>query len=153
MFWLSMCTFHLSGSNSSNRQIHCIVYFQPKRLTIRTVNYRIRKQEQLQKIAHIICTVYGGVILEKKNWALGKLCQIVSGPQFQNFTLKCCFLTWRWAPKNVDFYPKVAKKKKCILSLQTKKLSLNFPFDDNIVRSCTLIFSTTILLQKLIFSI
>ena len=25
------------------------------------------------------------------------LCQIVIGPQFQNFTLKCCFLTWRMA--------------------------------------------------------
>ena len=28
----------------------------------------------------------GGVIFEEKNCALGKLCEIVLGPQFQNFT-------------------------------------------------------------------
>ena len=31
----------------------------------------------------------------KKNWALGNLCQIIKGPQIQNFSLKCCLLTWR----------------------------------------------------------
>ena len=29
----------------------------------------------------------------EKNWSLAKLCQIVVGPQFQNFFFKCCFLT------------------------------------------------------------
>ena len=33
---------------------------------------------------------------------------IVIGPQFQNFTVKCCFLAWRRAAENVDCYPTVA---------------------------------------------
>ena len=45
--------------------------------------------------------------LMKKKWALGKLCQIVLGPQFQNFT---CNLTWGIALENIDCYPKMAKK-------------------------------------------
>ena len=34
------------------------------------------------------------------------MCQIVLGPQFQNFLLKCCFLTWRKASEslNVSFW-------------------------------------------------
>ena len=33
--------------------------------------------------------------------------QIVKEPHFQNFTSKCCFLTWRRASENVDCYPKM----------------------------------------------
>ena len=36
----------------------------------------------------------GEWFLKKKNWTYVIMCQIVRGPQFQNFTLKCCFLTW-----------------------------------------------------------
>ena len=36
----------------------------------------------------------------KNKRSLGKLCQIVLGPQFQNFTLKGCFLTFRRASEN-----------------------------------------------------
>ena len=39
-----------------------------------------------------------------KKRAFSKLCQIVIGPQFQNFTLKCCFLTWCRASANLDCY-------------------------------------------------
>ena len=39
------------------------------------------------------------------------LCQLVIGPQFHNFTLKCCFLTWRRASKNFERYPKISKEK------------------------------------------
>ena len=34
-----------------------------------------------------------------------KIIKII-GPKFQNFTLKCCFLTWHRASENVDSYPK-----------------------------------------------
>ena len=34
------------------------------------------------------------------------MCQIVVGPQFQNITLKGCFLTCCRASENFDFYPK-----------------------------------------------
>ena len=37
------------------------------------------------------------------------LCQVVIGPQSHNFTLKCCFLTWRRALENVDCYLKMSK--------------------------------------------
>ena len=40
--------------------------------------------------------------LERKNWALGKLCQIVYGPQTQME-----MLPWRRASENFDFYPKM----------------------------------------------
>ena len=43
------------------------------------------------------------------------LCQIVTGPQFQNFTLKCCFFIWRRAAENVDCYPKMGLFKKMFL--------------------------------------
>ena len=45
------------------------------------------------------------MIFEIEKWALGQLCQIVIGPQFQNFPLKCCFLTWLRASKKFDSYP------------------------------------------------
>ena len=32
--------------------------------------------------------------------------QVVIWPQFQNFTLKCCFLACRRASENADCYPK-----------------------------------------------
>ena len=35
------------------------------------------------------------------------LCQIVIGTQFQNFTFKCCFLSWPRASEKVDCYPKM----------------------------------------------
>ena len=38
----------------------------------------------------------------KQNWTHVMLCQIVIGPQFQSFTLKCCFLTSCRASENVD---------------------------------------------------
>ena len=39
------------------------------------------------------------------------LCQIVVGPHFQNFTLHCCFFTWRRASENVDRISNNSKKK------------------------------------------
>ena len=47
--------------------------------------------------------------LRKQNWTHIMLCQIVTGPQFQNFTLKCCFLAWRRTSENFDCYPKMAE--------------------------------------------
>ena len=38
------------------------------------------------------------------------MCQIVAGPQFQNSTLKCCFLTLHRALKIVECYLKNGKK-------------------------------------------
>ena len=38
------------------------------------------------------------------------LCQIVREPNFQNLTLKCCFLTWRKVSENIDCCPKMVKK-------------------------------------------
>ena len=35
------------------------------------------------------------------------VCQIVVGPQLQDFTLKCCFLIWRRASENFDYCPKM----------------------------------------------
>ena len=35
------------------------------------------------------------------------LYQIVMGPQFQNFTLKCCFLTWCMGLRKFDHNPKM----------------------------------------------
>ena len=35
------------------------------------------------------------------------MCQIVVRPQFQYFTLKCVFLTWRRVSENVACYPKM----------------------------------------------
>ena len=62
------------------------------------------------------------------------LCQMVIGPQCQNFTLKCCFLVWRRATENLDCYPKmgnffhfyltflkVAPEAKCVLQFVSKK--------------------------------
>ena len=48
--------------------------------------------------------------MREKNWTHVMLGQIVEGPQFQNFTLKCCFLTWRRASENFDRYPKMSHK-------------------------------------------
>ena len=53
--------------------------------------------------------------LRKQNWTHIMLCQIVTGPQFQNFTLKCCFLIWRRAAENADCYPKMGLFKKMFL--------------------------------------
>ena len=36
--------------------------------------------------------------------------QIGIGPEFQNFTLKYCFLNWRRASENFDCYPKMGKQ-------------------------------------------
>ena len=49
--------------------------------------------------------------LREKNWALGKLCQILQRPQIQHFSLKYCLLTWPRASENVDCYPKMGKQK------------------------------------------
>ena len=49
----------------------------------------------------------------RKNWTHVMLCQIVVGPQFQNFTLKCWFLVWRRALENFDRYPKMGKNYFC----------------------------------------
>ena len=35
----------------------------------------------------------GGLIFEVKHWTLSMFCQIIMVPQFQHFTLKCCYLT------------------------------------------------------------
>ena len=35
----------------------------------------------------------GGLIFEEKHWTLIMFCQIIIVPQFQHFTLKCCYLT------------------------------------------------------------
>ena len=37
------------------------------------------------------------------------LSKIVIGPQFQNFTLKCCFLTWHKVSENFDSHPKMGQ--------------------------------------------
>ena len=64
----------------------------------------------------ILCTystvttaLWGGVIFKEKYWTHFMLCQIVTGPQFQNFTLKFCFLARRRASENVDSYPKMGE--------------------------------------------
>ena len=42
---------------------------------------------------------------------LSKLCVIVLGPQFQNVSIKCCFLAWcRAFSENYDCYPKIDTK-------------------------------------------
>ena len=54
-------------------------------------------------ILHVYCVqsrVEG--LLREKNWTHVMLCQIVMGPQFQNFTLKCCFLAQRRASEHLD---------------------------------------------------
>ena len=43
----------------------------------------------------------------EKIWTHFKLCQIFMGPQFQNFTLKCCFLAWHRVSENFGCYPKM----------------------------------------------
>ena len=47
---------------------------------------------------------------KKKNWTLGKLFEIVLGPQLQNCTLLCCFLTWCRESEDLDYYPKKETK-------------------------------------------
>ena len=42
------------------------------------------------------------MIFERKNWTLVVLCQIVTVPQFQTFTLQCCFVTCCMALENFD---------------------------------------------------
>ena len=54
--------------------------------------------------------IFLGVQFKKQ--ALGKLCQIVIGPLFRNFTFKCCSFTWRRATKKFDFYHKMGNNKK-----------------------------------------
>ena len=56
--------------------------------------------------AHTACRV-GWSDFWRKNWTHFRLCQIVMGPQFQNFTLKCCFLAWHRVSENFDCYPKI----------------------------------------------
>ena len=46
-----------------------------------------------------------------EKWTHVLLGQTVIGPQFQNFTLKYCFLTWRRASENFDC-PKMGNLKK-----------------------------------------
>ena len=48
-------------------------------------------------------------VFREKNWAPCKLCQIVLGPQIQNFYFKYCLLTWRRASENVDSFLKNGK--------------------------------------------
>ena len=50
---------------------------------------------------------WSGVIFEKTKWTHFRLCQIVIGPQFQNFTLKCCNLVGHRASKNINCYAKM----------------------------------------------
>ena len=54
-----------------------------------------------------------------RNWAIGKLCQIVLGPQSQ-FLLECFLLAWRRASENCDCYLKMNLKQfvKGFLSLR-----------------------------------
>ena len=49
-----------------------------------------------QRILVCVCSRVEWVLRREKR-ALGKLCQIDLGTQFKNFTLSCCFLTWRRA--------------------------------------------------------
>ena len=44
----------------------------------------------------------GGVIHERTNWKLARLCPIFLGSQFQNFTSNSCFFTFRRASENFD---------------------------------------------------
>ena len=50
----------------------------------------------------------------------------VIGHQFQNITLKCYFLTWRWASENFDFYPKMGNT--IFWSLQAQWRNVFFEF-------------------------
>ena len=66
-------------------------------------------------IGYVLCVCgpvhQGGAIFERKNWALGKLCQIVEGHQIQHFSLKCCLITWHKASENLDCCPEMGNKK------------------------------------------
>ena len=52
--------------------------------------------------------------LKKKNWTHVMLCQIVIGPQFQNFSLKYYFLAGRREFEHFDCYPKMGNSKKIL---------------------------------------
>ena len=55
----------------------------------------------------IVSAYQSGVIFEEIFFTHVMLCQIDIEPQFQNFILKGCCLTWRRNSENVDCYPNI----------------------------------------------
>ena len=66
----------------------------------------------------VILYIIGWRDFEKIKVTHCMLCQMVVGPQFQNFMPQCCFFTCSMASENFKCYPKMSKKMFYLLYLK-----------------------------------